>query len=411
MGRMIYRGGGMAGQGTIPGGPLGKAKYAMSIGRADEAEKICRKRLERSPDDTSARVLLAQALLAQNMAADAAVEARRALREQSTNVDANLILSSAMLQRAGLRGVPPEAESAARRAVQLAPKAAKTHVQLAEVLAASKDFKGARDEADEAIKLEPRLAGAHLIKAIVLLTDKDPNGAIQASDNALRYDRNLTQAEFVKANAYMEVKLYDEALASLDTVERTNDALVAGPQGQMLRGRIFFKQRKFKQSYGRFLYLQRMNPRLKFLAPALAGLSMVLFGVFGTGGQYAMIALFVLLVLAILFGLSFIPVVGPWIVAVLAVGLVGLMAFGSVRQARGSIFPAEASARVAALLGAALLFAAGMAITLWVANALSKHGWFNPFSFAIGGSLGLILGAVGVYLLGRFGGRGRAAAA
>lgn len=406
---MIYRGGGMAGQGTIPGGPLGKAKYALSIGRADEAEKICRKRLERSPDDTSARVLLAQALLAQNMSVEAAEEARRAIREQPTNVDANLILSSASLQRANLRGVPAEAESAARRAVQLAPKASKTHVQLAEVLAAKKDFKGARDEADEAIKLEPRLAGAHLIKAIVLLTDKDPQGAIQSSDNALRYDRTLTQAEFIKANAYMDTKQYDEALSSLDTVDRNAGGMIADPQRQMLRGRIFFKQRKFKQSYGRFLYLQRMNPRFRFLAPTLAGLSMVLFGVFGTGGQYALIALFVLIVLAILFGLSFIPVVGGWIVAVIALALIGVMAFGAVKQSRGRIFPAEMSARLMTVVGAVMLFAVGMAITLWVANAFSKHGWFNPFTFSLGGMIGLILSAVGIYLLSRFGGRTAAA--
>lgn len=406
---MIYRGGGMAGQGTIPGGPLGKAKYALSIGRADEAEKICRKRLERNPDDTSARVLLAQALLAQNMSVDAADEARRAIREQSTNVDAHLILSSAMLQRATMRGVPAEAETAARRAVQLAPKAAKTHVQLAEVLAARKDFKGARDEADEAIKLEPRLAGAHLIKAIVLLTDKDPQGAIQASDNALRYDRTLTQAEFIKANAYMDSKQYDEALGSLDTVERDAGGMIADPQRQMLRGRIYFKQRKFKQSYSRFLHLQRMNPRFRFLAPALAGLSMVLFGVFGTGGQYALIAVFVLIVLAILFGLSFIPVVGGWIVAVIALALIGVMAFGAVRQSRGRIFPAEMSGRLTTAVGAVMLFAVGMAITLWIANAFSKHGWFNPFTFALGGTIGLILSAVGVYLLGRFSGRSAAA--
>lgn len=406
---MIYRGGGMAGQGTIPGGPLGKAKYALSIGRADEAEKICRKRLERSPDDTSARVLLAQALLAQNMSVEAAEEARRAIREQPTNVDANLILSSASLQRANLRGVPAEAESAARRAVQLAPKASKTHVQLAEVLAAKKDFKGARDEADEAIKLEPRLAGAHLIKAIVLLTDKDPQGAIQSSDNALRYDRTLTQAEFIKANAYMDTKQYDEALSSLDTVDRNAGGMIADPQRQMLRGRIFFKQRKFKQSYGRFLYLQRMNPRFRFLAPTLAGLSMVLFGVFGTGGQYALIALFVLIVLAILFGLSFIPVVGGWIVAVIALALIGVMAFGAVKQSRGRIFPAEMSARLMTVVGAVMLFAVGMAITLWVANAFSKHGWFNPFTFGLGGMIGLILSAVGIYLLSRFGGRTAAA--
>lgn len=408
MGRMSYRGGGMAGQGTIPGGPLGKAKYAMSIGRPDEAEKICRKRLERNPDDTSARVLLAQALLAQSMSVEAAEEARRALREQSTNVDANLILSSAMLQRAGLRGVPAEAETAARRAVQLAPKAAKTHVQLAEVLAAKKDFKSARSEADEAIKLEPRLAGAHLIRAIVLLTDKDPIGAIQASDNALRYDRTLTQAEFIKANAYMDTKQYDEALSSLDTVERGAGGMIPDPQRQMLRGRIFFKQRKFKQSYGRFLQLQRTNPRFRFLAPVLAGLSMTLFGIFGTGGQYALIAVFVILVLAILFGLSFIPVVGGWIVAALILGLIGVMAFGAVRQSRGSIFPAEATGRLMAALGAVLLFFVGLAVVLWIANAFNKHGWFSPFTLALGGSIGLILSAVGVYLLGRFSGRSAA---
>jgi tetratricopeptide (TPR) repeat protein len=314
-----------------------------------------------------------------------------------------------MLQRANLRGIPAEAESAARRAVQLAPKASKTHVQLAEVLAAKKDFKGAREEADEAIKLEPRLAGAHLIKAIVLLTDKDPLGAIQASDNALRYDRTLTQAEFIKANAYMDTKQYDEAIGALDTVDRDAGGMIADPQRQMLRGRIYFKQRKFKQSYRRFLTLQRMNPRFRFLAPALAGLSMVLFGVFGTGGQYALIALFVLIVLAILFGLSFIPVVGGWLVAVITLGIVGVVAFGAVRQSRGRIFPAEMPGRLTTVVGALMLFVAGLAVTLWIANAFSKHGWFNPSTLALGGSIGLILSAVGVTLLGRFGGRSAAA--
>src|SRR5260370_24364111 len=110
--------------GTIPGGPLGKARYALSNGHADEAERIVRKRLERSPDDTSARVLLPQALLQQGQAAEAAGEARRAIREQSTNVDANLVLSAALLQRASLPSVPAQAEQGARPAGQLAPKPA-----------------------------------------------------------------------------------------------------------------------------------------------------------------------------------------------------------------------------------------------------------------------------------------------
>ena len=135
---MMYRGG-QGGQTMIPGGALGKAKYALSLGRPDEAERICRKRLEKDAGDVGARVVLAQALLQTG-----------GLASRFTG------------------GVPEEAVRAARKAVDLQPRAAKTHVQLAEALVAKKDMVGARAEADIAVKLEPRLAGAHLIRAIVL---------------------------------------------------------------------------------------------------------------------------------------------------------------------------------------------------------------------------------------------------
>jgi tetratricopeptide (TPR) repeat protein len=423
MSRMIYRGG-QGGMGTIPGGPLGKARFALANGRPDEAERICRKRLERNPEDTSARVLLAQCLLQQQQIVEAAEEARRAIREQPANVDAQLVLASAMLQRAGPLGrIPPEAEQAARRAVQLQPKAAKTHVQLAEVLAAKRDMAGARAEADAAIQLEPRLAGAHLMRALVLLSDNDPNGAVQASDLALRYDRTLTQAEFIKASALVEVKRYDEALTSLDAAERQNP-LLAGTNAMALRGRIYFKQRKLKQSYAQFLQIQQMSGRLRWLSPVIAGINMVFSGFFGQNAQYAWIALFIVIILAILFGISFIHAgslaLGQWIVAVLVLALVGFTGFTYVRQLRGGLLPRGMGAMVTTLVAIVMAFVAGAAIALAIVWALSTNvfhvtSWWTPFAMFLGGFIGLVAASFAAYFfpqaMARYGGGGSRAAA
>ena len=399
MGRMIYRGG-QGAMGTIPGGPLGKARFAMANGRFDEAERICRKRLERNPEDSAARLLLAQALLQEGQVAEAATEARRVTREQPANADAHLILSGAVMQTAGPLGrIPPEAETAARRAVQLQPKAAKTHVQLAELLAAKKDLAGARAEADEAIKLEPRLAGAHLMRAVVLLTDKDPNGAIEASNSALRYDRTMAQAELIKANALLEVNRYDEALTSLDAAERGNPALTAGGNGRALRGRIYFKKRDFKRSYAQFHSAQMMSGRLRFLAPVIAAINMVFVGVFGQNAAIAWGVLLAIIIVAILFGISFIPAVGSWIVGVLALGIIGVGVFGMLRQTRGKILPSAASARVTTLVAIVMGFVVGVTIALFVIGALSSnvfkiHAWFTPVTMVLAGVVGLALAGV-----------------
>jgi hypothetical protein len=399
MGRMMYRGG-QGGMGTIPGGPLGKARFAMANGRYDEAERIVRRRLERYPDDAAAHLLLAQALLQLGQVAEAADEARIVVREQPTNVDGHLMLSAAAMQRGGgpLGRIPPEAERSARRAVQ-----------------------PARTEVDQAIQLEPRLAGAHLMRAIILYSDKDPNGAIQAADSALRFDRTLAQAEFIKANALLDTKRYDEALTSLDTAERQNPMLLAGANGRAMRGRIYFKQRKYKQSYAQFLAAQLMSNRLKRLAPAIAGVNMVFAGLFGQNAQYAWVVLFVVIVLAVLFGISFIPVVGQWIVALVVLALIGVSGFGYLRQVSGRILPAATSAKVttivvavaATLVGAIIVGAIIAAIST---NVLHVANWKTPFTLVIAGGVGLLLAAGAVYLWNRAtaqyagGGNGTAAA-
>ncbi len=409
---MQYRGGLSGTQGMmVAGGPVGKAKLALSQGRADEAERLCRKQLERRPDDASARLVLAQALLQTRQTGEAIEQVRRVIREQPKNVDALLVLSMALVhQSGGLRGVPKEAEEAARRAVQLQPRVARTRVQLAEVLAAKRDLAGARAEVEEACRLEPRLAGAHLMRALILLSDKDPLGAIQASDSALRYDRTLSQAEYIKATALTEVHRYDEALTSLDTAVRQNPTL-AGTQMHSLRGRIYFKQRKFSRSYDAYLAAQRLSGRLVRLAPVLAALNMAL-TIFGKGAPFVLVGVLAALVTLLLFGLSRIPVVGAWIVVALILAIVGGFAFFGVKQLRGSLLPSESSARAKTLgaIGLAVAIGTGLvfAIEYGVTSATRHAQWFTPLTLTIAGVIGLVLGGLAAYnvprILGRYGG-------
>lgn len=413
MNRMMGRGRGE--MTVIPGGALGKARYALGMGRPDEAERIARKRLEKDAGDANTRVVLAQALLQQGGIDEAAEEARRAIRAQGTNVDAHLVLSSALIQRSGPLGrVPAEAETAARRAVQLAPKQAKTHVQLAEVLTAKRDMTGARVEAEEACRLEPRLAGAHLMRAVVLLSDKDPEGAVQASDAALRNDKSLTQAELIKANAYVELKRYDDSLRALDVVDRQGPMLGAA-NTQALRGRIYFKQRKYRDSYAKFREVQMLNPRLRFAAPALAFVNMILVGQLGQNAQFGWIAILLTLVLLILFGLHFIPVVGGWLVAVIMLALVGFSVFALMRQS-GNLGVGPLRGQLPLLGFGAVAFVAVLLLAFFVIASLStnvfgiKHWSVDPGNLVLAGVLGLFGSAGIVYLLNRYAPRTTASA-
>lgn len=386
------------------GGPLGKARMALAEGRPDEAERLLRKLLDRRSDDVNARLLLAQALLQQSQLDDGVAQIRRILREQPKNVDALLLLSAALVQRGGMR-IPKEAEESARRAVQLAPKNARARTQLAEVLTAKQDFPAARNEIDEAIRLEPRLAGAHLMRAVIALSDKDPEGAIQSADSALRYDRTLAQADYIKANALVEVKRYDDALVSLDTATRSNPML-RNAQTHSLRGRIYFRQRKVKQSYAEFLTAQMMSGRMTRLAPAWAAVSMV-FSVFGSRAPFVLVGVIVAVVLLILWGISYIPVAGPWIVVALVVILAGFLGVNGLRQLRGTVLPGDGQARLLTLGAVGVALIAGVAIVLAIANGVF-HALATPTAIGTAGVVAIVLGGLAAYffptVLTRYGG-------
>jgi len=417
MNRMMNRGGGGT-QGVIPGGPLGKARYAMALGRPDEAERIARKRLERQPDDAAARVLLAQALLQMRMVDESIAESRRAIRDAPTNADAQMTLSAALLQKGRFR-VPAEAETAAKRAVQLQPKLARARVQLAEVLAANNDNAGALLAADEAIKLEPRGPSGYFIKALTLMRQKDYDGAVQAADSALRFDRDkqLPQAEYIRAQALLEVKRYDEALTALSAAERANP-LLGGPQAQSMRGRIFFKQRKFGESYRTFLDAQRASGRGNLLAPPLAALNMTFMGLFGERGPYFLLAFFFAIVVLIIYAVSLIPVAGQWIATGLIVVGILVLAFASVRQLQGTILPPNRAQWVTTIPAIVAAFIIGMGATIAIERLIMgfferSPALFTPTTVTIAGIIGAALAGVAAYgwplVLARYGGS-RAAA-
>ncbi|HEU5347687.1 MAG TPA: tetratricopeptide repeat protein [Ktedonobacterales bacterium] len=415
MNRITFRGQGNAGM--VPAGPLGKAKLALANGDVVEAERLTRKQLERRPEDASARLLLGQILLQMRRNTEALAEIRRVVREQPKNVEALLSLSAALTQQGGLR-VPAEAEQTARRAIQLAPRNANAHVQLAEVMAAKRDYKVARAEIEEACRLDPRSPNAHLMRAIILMSDKDPAGAVQATDSAIRSGRTtlgpggLAQAEVIKANALVEVRRYDDALVSLDAAEKQNPML-SSANNHSLRGRIYFRKRQWRQSYGEYLIAQRLNGRLLWLAPVLAGVNMVL-SVFGSRAPYALVVILALIVFAILFGVSNIPAVGDWLVAALVLVMVGFFAFFSVRTLQGSILPGEAQARLTTIAAIGFAVIAGFALALFIYQAIAQgifhaSNWFDANAVTITGAIALILGALAAYfwprLLGRFEGR------
>jgi tetratricopeptide (TPR) repeat protein len=254
------------------------------------------------------------------------------------------------------------------------------------------------------------------MRALILLSDKDPQGAIQAADSALRYDRTLAQAEYIKANALIETGQYDDALTSLDTSVRQNPML-GGAQTHSLRGRIYFKQRKVKQSYGEFLVAQRLSGRAVRLAPLMAAIAMVL-SVFGSRAPFVLAGVLAVIVTLILWGVSHIPVAGPWLVVALIIAIVGAFAFGGVRQLGGSVLPHDPSAKATALaaIGVALLAGTGIILVIEyaIANATHQHQWFTPLTMTIAGVIGVALGGLAAYnwprVLGRFGAAGAAKA-
>ncbi len=389
MARIIQRGqfgGGMQGGG---GNPVMRARQALAQNRFDEAERLARRRLERKPDDTMARLVLAQALLQLQQAEEAAEHAQKVVDLQPNNADAQLTLSAALAQSQSKTALE-RAEAAARKAVALMPRSARPRVQLAEVYLARRKLKEAKAAADEAVKLEPTLAAAHLIRSVVLLQDNDPQGAVDEARQAIRFDRDLAPAHYTLALALNQAKQPKEAEQALDRAQELHAPI---PPATLfgLRGQICVKQRKYRQAAIAYAAAQSAAGRPRFIALPL-GILITFFSAFGKWAPAAI----AIVAAAILLGLGAIPVAGPWIVAAVLLALVIGLVYGYVRSVQsgaiglGRLFSTAGVAGISVLILAVIGGATFLAI--WVpAGAVANHGdpWRMPVSIGVGAVVGL----------------------
>jgi tetratricopeptide (TPR) repeat protein len=393
---MPYRGGQV---GELSGGPLQRARLALSNNQPAVAEEICRRRLEKKPDETPTRLILAQALIQMQRHRDAVIEARRVLRDQPNSVDGLLVLATALMGTNQINP-PKEAVEAAERAVQLQPKSARTHVQLAEVLMMRKEFKQALTEADEAVRLEPRNASAYLIKGMSLYNSKDYTGAEEAFRAAIRQDRTMAQAHMALAQALADQKRIDEAMEAVDTAQKLNPLLPAS-QILQLRAQIYRKQRKYGKAYNLFLdQVYTSTGKKTFWAPLQAGVAFLL-SFFGQNAPYALMFIAIFLVLLIFFGVGKIPVVGGGINDVLAIALTGVLAWFGFNMSMGMSILQRLRDGRAALFGVGA-FVLGIVVIFLLARLFGGFttpkghaiAWFNSFSFGLAIVAGLVAGVL-----------------
>jgi cytochrome c-type biogenesis protein CcmH/NrfG/uncharacterized membrane protein YhdT len=386
------------------GNPVMRARQALGEGRFDEAERLSRRRLERKPDDFMARLVLAQALLQLQQADEAAEHAQRAADAQPNNADAQLTLAAALSQTQN-RAALVRAEAAARKACALRPRDAKPRVQLAEVAMAQRHMKEAKAAADEAIKLDPRLAEAHLVRGLILLQDGDTEGAAEASRAATRAKRDLAPAYFTLALSLNKLKQADEAEQALDKAQELNAPI---PPAQLygLRGQIYLKQNRFRQSAGAYALAQRSSGRPGFIAWPL-GVVITFFSFFSRFGSWGPPVAIAVVALAILFGLNAIPVAGHWLVAAVLLALVGSLIFGYVRGVQsgalglGRFFSITGVTLISLIIALVMGGAAFLAVFI-PAGSLQATGypdWAVPVGLAVGAAFGLIAAGLSAWQL------------
>lgn len=373
--------------GELAGGPLQRARLALMSNQPAVAEDICRRRLEKRPDEAPTRLMLAQALIQMQRPREGIAETRRVLDQQPNNVDALMLLSSALMGTNQINP-PKEALATAQRAVQLQPKMGRPHVQLAEVLLMQRQFDQAREEADEAVRLEPKLAAAHMIKGMALMNTKDYEGAAQSFQSAIRQDRTMAPAHFGLAQALSELRRPDEALESVNKAQQLNPNLPAS-QVTQLRAQIYRKQRKYNLAYNEYVAAGRGGRFARISAAISFALSF-----FGRAAPFVLLAV----LLVVLFVVSRIPVAGGVLLDVIVVVLLGFGIWQVTKQYGGAPPPLllRDPRVLAATVGGVVV---SLALVFGLFAYLGHHPhqpdyWFTTLSFGLAAALALIVAAL-----------------
>ncbi|HZP84446.1 MAG TPA: tetratricopeptide repeat protein [Chthonomonadaceae bacterium] len=199
---------------------LAWAETSASIGKDEDALQILKMFLQTHPRSAPAHYALAQ-LYQQNGAYKRALEeARAATQANAQDPDVWRMVGEEALRA----GVPEEAESALRRAVELRPADWRNQTGLGNALVERKQSEAALVCFREAVRLAPQEAVAHLCLGRALLmaahSDSEVEAARQSLLQALALQPEMVPAYLLLGQSYARQQRWPEARRILEQTER-----------------------------------------------------------------------------------------------------------------------------------------------------------------------------------------------
>lgn len=171
--------------------------------------------------DTTTELQKAQDLLAKGSLPEAVVALKHVVESDPTNVDAHLVLGTAL----ALQGLRSESLKETEMAIYLAPNSAKTHNQLGVVLSRFLETVEAKKAFEDAISLDPSFAEAHVNLALALAQTDELALAHEQLDKAIvLYGATAPAAKpyFIRAKVWSAQGDNDHAIADLEKAINLN---------------------------------------------------------------------------------------------------------------------------------------------------------------------------------------------
>jgi tetratricopeptide (TPR) repeat protein len=156
----------------------------------------------------------AEALLSKGATAEAVVMLRQIVTDDPRNVDAHLLLGTAL----ALIGERGESINQMASAAQLRPDSASVHNQYGMVLSRFLETKAARHEFEKALELDPALAGAHINLSLILAQAGELSAAGDHLDSAIKLQGDMpaaAQTHYLRAKIWGAQNQIDKSLGEL----------------------------------------------------------------------------------------------------------------------------------------------------------------------------------------------------
>jgi tetratricopeptide (TPR) repeat protein len=161
----------------------------------------------------------AESLLSKGATAEAVVVLRQIVTDDPRNVNAHLLLGTAL----ALVGERSESINQMAAAVQLRPDSARAHNQYGMVLSRFIEVKAAREEFEKALQLDPRLAEAHVNLSLILAQAGELISAGDHLDQAIKLQGDARAAAYTH---YLRAKIW----GSQNQIDKSIDELEKGIQ-------------------------------------------------------------------------------------------------------------------------------------------------------------------------------------